>query len=521
MDDTVHIACCFDEHMELPFLVLANSIKRHLKEDRKVVLHAFHSDPLVHDRAFSRSLHSGTFSVRFFPTPNRYGSFPMKNSNKASSLMRFMLPTLLENVDRILYLDTDLIVLTDITPLFDADLNGCALAAVLGYSLIDVFPKNGWLVGVEPDAWPVEKYMTEVIQLTNWKTYFNAGVLVMDLNRFRKDGLIAKAESFLERTKGTRVFNDQDALNHIVDGAFVALDPRWNVNAGRIEKDFDGADAGLAAVAALWKSDPWIVHYCFPGKPWSLDSPRTVWDQHFWSEAGECEVFPLLLNFFLKQCDQRGLLELGSPKVLLASGKPAFDKCQLEAHARKFGSMPEVSSADMQIAARLDEACETGVSRPVLVPVSAFKNNGGASDGQTLAFNLADATGHIVYGPYLWYPPGNFEAVFEIQLSPGAGNGQSRLVMEVTDDSDHFLAQRFLSVTNDLSESCCALNFTATGRELFLEFRIFADGFDNGILRFSGVRLNRVGKNLRRADSGQPSDVPVASNDSRCRILKA
>jgi hypothetical protein len=41
---TVHVACCFDRQMELPFLVLASSLKRHLKGDRKVILHAFHSD---------------------------------------------------------------------------------------------------------------------------------------------------------------------------------------------------------------------------------------------------------------------------------------------------------------------------------------------------------------------------------------------------------------------------------------------------------------------------------------------
>jgi len=507
MDDTAHIACCFDECMELPFLVLANSIKRHLKGDRKVVLHAFHSDPLVHDRAFSRSLHSSAFSVRFLATPNPYSGFPMKNSNKAATLMRFMLPAVLADVDRLLYLDTDLIALGDVTPLLDTNLNGCALAAVLAYSLTNVFPKKGWLVGEKPNALPVEKYMTEVIQLTNWKTY--AGVLVMDLDRFRKDGLIAKAESFLKTKKDTRIFNDQDALNHVVDGAFVPLDPRWNVNAGRVDKDFEGADPGIATVAALWKSDPWIVHYCFPGKPWSPHMPGTVWDRHFWREAGECEALPLLLDSFLKQCDQRGLLNLSSSKVLLASGKPALDKCQLEGHACKFAGIPEVVSADLQIAARLDGACDTGVPRrPVLVPAGAFKSQGGIPDGQTLSFNLAHATGHIVYGPYLWYPPGNFEAAFDIRLTHGAGSAQGSLVMEVTDDSDRFLAQRSLSVTDDLSESSRTVQFTVTGRELFLEFRIFAGGFDGGILQFSGVRLNRLEQNLRTTASPIASGCP-------------
>ena len=61
----VHLACCFDRKMELPFLVLAGSLKRHLKDDRKVVLHAFHSDPIALDLAYF----AGFMSI----DPNHWG----------------------------------------------------------------------------------------------------------------------------------------------------------------------------------------------------------------------------------------------------------------------------------------------------------------------------------------------------------------------------------------------------------------------------------------------------------------
>src|SRR5271170_8075384 len=104
-----------------------------------------------------------------------------------------------------------------------------------------VYPKNGWLLRVGPNAWTVEQYLTGVVQLTNWKTYFNSGVLVMDLVRFRKENFVADAVNFLERMDKMRFFNDQDALNHVINGAFAPLDPRWNVNAAtRNEKEFEG-----------------------------------------------------------------------------------------------------------------------------------------------------------------------------------------------------------------------------------------------------------------------------------------
>jgi hypothetical protein len=60
---TVHVACCFDRQMELPFLVLASSLKRHLKGDRKVILHALHSDPIAHDLAYFVEFNSAMFEL--------------------------------------------------------------------------------------------------------------------------------------------------------------------------------------------------------------------------------------------------------------------------------------------------------------------------------------------------------------------------------------------------------------------------------------------------------------------------
>ena len=84
--------------------------------------------------------------------------------------------------------------------------------------------------------------LNEVVSLADWRTYFNAGVLVMDLNRLRDTGLIHVAEKFLEQTNYKTVYVDQDALNHVVNGAFVRLDLRWNVLANRRESDVNNAD---------------------------------------------------------------------------------------------------------------------------------------------------------------------------------------------------------------------------------------------------------------------------------------
>ena len=170
--------------MELPFLVLASSLKRHLKGDRKVVLHAFHSDPIAHDLAYF--IESQFREIRTSIAPYRE-SGPRRCTSPsnltAATLLRLLLPSVLKDIDRVVYLDCDLVVLKDITPLYDTDLLGFPLAACLDF----------WLTGGPPFAPPIagwgvgewHKFLSEVVRIDDRKAYFNAGVLVMDLERLR------------------------------------------------------------------------------------------------------------------------------------------------------------------------------------------------------------------------------------------------------------------------------------------------------------------------------------------------
>ena len=303
---TVHVACCFDQKMELPFLVLASSLKRHLKGDRKVVLHAFHSDPIALDLAYFDEFNSATFELRLRQIENRLRSVAIWPSHlTAASLLRLLFPPVLKDIDRVIYLDCDLVVLNDITTLYDTDLLDFPLAACLDFWLTGAppFAPPGWDVG----EW--HKFLSEVVGLTDCTTYFNAGVMVMDLNRFRNTGIIDAAKEFLERKNYQTAFVDQDGLNHVINGAFVRLDLRWNVLGNR--RGTNNADRETSTPAALSHADPWIIHYAGPRKPWSFEGRRmTMWHRRFWQEAAEAAVLPLLVRAFLKICDQRGSSEL-------------------------------------------------------------------------------------------------------------------------------------------------------------------------------------------------------------------
>ena len=317
--------------------------------------------------------------------------------------------------------------------------------------------------------------MSEVVRLADCKAYFNAGVLVMDLKRFRNTSLIHAAEEFLEQTNYKTPFVDQDALNHVVDGAFVRLD-------SRLERP----------LRALSHSNPWIIHYAGPHKPWSCEGRRiTFWNRRFWLEAAESAVLPLLVRAYLETCDRRGLTKLQPAGVLLSSGKPRLSKGDILAHAEKYRSFTEAAQASELIARDLDRRPERTNADAAPVSVDVMSHRGGVRDGETLIFDLKAADGHLVFGPYLWYPAGNYEATFNLAVTSVAPDPTNKLAIDIVDDTDRCLAQRDLSPIPSATES--ALQFVVDRSELFLAFRVFATGFAGGELRFGGVKLRPLG----------------------------
>lgn len=164
---------------------------------------------------------------------------------------RIYLPDLLPELDRVLYLDCDMLVVGDLTPLWRTGLDGHYLAAVSNV--------------LERDArdWPRE------LGLERAGDYFNSGLLLLNLAALRRDGMPARLAAF-GRESGRRLrWPDQDALNALLARRRLPLHPRWNCQNSlfyypEARRTF-GADAIAEAV-----SDPAILHFEGGGivKPW-------------------------------------------------------------------------------------------------------------------------------------------------------------------------------------------------------------------------------------------------------------
>jgi lipopolysaccharide biosynthesis glycosyltransferase len=158
---------------------------------------------------------------------------------------RLLIPSILpDGILRALYLDADILVLDDLAPLCELDLNGAVVGAVLDKRLDTQIKLGNTCIGGLP--------------LPRVRDYFNDGVLLIDVEEWRSKQIPEKAMEYLRRCPNT-VYGDQDALNFACDGAWRRLDLRWNHYQIDLEKP-------LSKIAAPQR--PGIVHFHGWSKPW-------------------------------------------------------------------------------------------------------------------------------------------------------------------------------------------------------------------------------------------------------------
>lgn len=150
------------------------------------------------------------------------------------------------DVHRIIYLDADTLATAPLEELWQSD---------LGDKMIGAAPDEGGVL------------QSRRLRLGAGHKYFNAGVLLLDMDRLRKVNLKALILKAFEDRGEYLTLQDQDLLNIAFENKTATLDLRWNVN-NRIfvRNDMDPAYSDDQAVAAA--QNPGILHFTDSRKPW-------------------------------------------------------------------------------------------------------------------------------------------------------------------------------------------------------------------------------------------------------------
>ena len=179
------------------------------------------------------------------------GSFEhlRRGKHHISTYYRLALPDLLD-VARVIYLDADMLVLSDLSALWE-EAEGSAKPACA--------VKDWETLSLAADS----KELAERVGASCPTEYFNAGLLILDLKTGRMEGLTARLIDVLEKFGHAIRFADQSALNYCLARRIHALDSKWNTPAWAFDRQSDNT---LPKVLHFTNQAPWLVRRYSPSQ---------------------------------------------------------------------------------------------------------------------------------------------------------------------------------------------------------------------------------------------------------------
>lgn len=239
-------------------------------------------------------------------------TFHIRGHFSKETYYRLVLPELLPNYDKVLYLDSDMIAMDDVAKIYDENVDGYILAACHDADTAGLY--NGY----EKDK---KRYTDKVLKLKEPYQYFQAGVLLLNLKEFRKRYTTKQILDFAVSENWQLL--DQDILNKLCEGAVKYIDMSWNVMV-----DFAGVRISqIIALAPRWlnemyqeaRKNPKIIHYAGPQKPWF--EPEMDMGMQFWERARETSYYEIMLSRMSERHSRLGAANAGRKhKNIIAGG---------------------------------------------------------------------------------------------------------------------------------------------------------------------------------------------------------
>lgn len=261
----IHIACNIDHrYVRYCAVTLASVFSHHPRNG--VTAHIVARELTDNDRISLQTV-AGQWGgkLRFYtPDVHMLDGFTIRATHNRISLATYyrcflseMLPT---DIGRVLYLDCDLLVLNRLDDLWNTPLNGAWVGAAddTGYCESERYTRLGY---PERDS------------------YFNAGVLLIDLEAWCKNDMSRLCYDYYNTHYDTIVFNDQDVLNGVLHDKRKAIDVKWNVQDGFFRCK-NSLPPGWQEAHASALHDPAILHFT-NRKPWEYDSQHPLRQLYF------------------------------------------------------------------------------------------------------------------------------------------------------------------------------------------------------------------------------------------------
>ena len=226
-------------------------------------------------------------SIRFLNTSFIVGKYKLRAQEHISveTYYRFLIPEILPDYGKVLYLDSDLICRRDVAELYAIDLGENWIGAVAD-------PDMQGQITLHKDACT---YVKEHLQMPEPYRYFQAGVLLLNTRAMLAAHTVDEWLTFAASTHYR--YGDQDILNRYCYEKAYMLDMRWNLLIDcdhiRVPVLVEAAPDEVRKSYHESRKDPWIVHYAGYRKPWN--DPDCDLSPYFWEVAKETPFYEKLL----------------------------------------------------------------------------------------------------------------------------------------------------------------------------------------------------------------------------------
>lgn len=291
----VFYAC--DDNFVKYTVVSLQSMKEHASRDQKYCIHVLHTNISKEMQDVMYAMQDEQFQIRFDDVTDYLKSIsdklPLRDYYSKTTYFRLFIAEMFPEYEKAIYIDSDTVVLGDIADLYAYDLGDNYVGAAREQAM------------VQTDVYGT--YVEKVLGIDR-NTYFNAGLLVINCEQFRKQRVL---DQFIEllHVYNFVVTQDEDYLNLICKGQVFWLPQQWNTEV------FGNIDYQEESIC--------VLHYIMVSKPWHYKDCRM--GAYFWEYAKKTVCYEEILEVLENYTDEQRAEDAASADCLMVTAQNEID----------------------------------------------------------------------------------------------------------------------------------------------------------------------------------------------------
>ena len=278
----IFYAC--DDNFVKYTIVSISSLIKNADKDRNYVIYILNTAISDEMKEETLKLEETNFKIKFVDVKEQLKKIqtdlPLRDYYSKTTYFRLFIAEMFPEYDKAIYLDSDTVIVGDVSKLYDHELNNNYVGACNEQAMVQTEVYGN--------------YVEKVLGISRFE-YFNAGILLINCKLFREEKVLEKFINLL----GVYTFvvtQDQDYLNVICHNRVLWLDNGWNVE--------------VYGNLPVEESDIKIIHYIMVSKPWHYKDCRLK--EYFWNIVNNTNVKQSIIAELENYSDEQRAKDLES-----------------------------------------------------------------------------------------------------------------------------------------------------------------------------------------------------------------